>query len=82
MVLLGRKEAALAETKSQMPRNSSTSCSIHAVSVTDEKSMMDIAAPVGAWDILVLNAGDLSAPAPIAQTSVDDWWQSFEVRIP
>ena len=44
--------------------------------------MMDIAAPVGAWDILVLNAGDLSAPAPIAQTSVNDWWQSFEVRLP
>jgi len=39
-----------------------------------------IAAGVGTWDILVLNAGFISDPAPVTETAVDDWWQSFEVR--
>jgi NAD(P)-dependent dehydrogenase (short-subunit alcohol dehydrogenase family) len=31
------------------------------------------------WDILILNSGYLSTPASISDSSIEDWWQSFEV---
>ena len=82
MILLGRNASNLTETKNQLSSSSSTtSYSIYAVDVVDEKKIAEIAAVVGTWDVLVLNAGFTSSPAPIAQTSsVNDWWQSFEVR--
>ena len=58
----------------------SASCLIYAVSVTDEKTLKDIAVTVGAWNILVLSAGFLSNPFSVVESPVDDWWQSFEVR--
>lgn len=30
---------------------------------------------------MILNAGFVSSPASIAETSVDGWWQNFEVRL-
>ncbi|KAK3173134.1 hypothetical protein OEA41_006463 [Lepraria neglecta] len=78
IILLGRNEATLAETKAQLPPTSAI-CSIQAVSITDEKALNDVAAGVGTWGILVCNAAFLSSPAAVAETHVDDWWQSFEV---
>lgn len=41
--------------------------------------MADVAAETGTWDILILAAGYLAGPASIRDSSVDDWWKSFEV---
>lgn len=40
---------------------------------------MDVAAQAGAWDILILSAAFVSSPASVAESPVEDWWQSFEV---
>ena len=40
---------------------------------------MDVAAQAGAWDILILSAAFVSSPALVAESPVEDWWQSFEV---
>lgn len=66
------------KTKAALPTKSA-SCSIYAVSVTDEKALRDIAAVVGTWDILILSAGFVSDPCSILESSVEDWWRSFEV---
>lgn len=50
--------------------------------MTDEKALVDIAAVTGTWDILILAAGYLAGPASIRESSVDDWWKSFEVCLP
>ena len=78
LILLGRNEPSLEETKNHLPANG-VSCSTYAASVTDEKVLESVAATAGTWDILVLNAGFITTPVSIAGTHVDDWWQSFEV---
>ena len=45
IILLGRSEATLAETKAQLPPTSAI-CSIQAVSITDEKALNVVAAAV------------------------------------
>ena len=81
LILLGRNEGTLAETKDLLPPNRAD-CSVHAVSVTDEEGLKEVAAAVGTWDVLVLNAAFISTPASVSESAVDDWWQSFEVRSP
>jgi NADP-dependent 3-hydroxy acid dehydrogenase YdfG len=73
--LIGRNEAPLLETSKTLQCNSS----IHAADVTDEKAITDIAAATGTWDVLILAAGYLAGPASIRDSSVDEWWKSFEV---
>lgn len=73
LVLLGRNEVTLKETEDQIPQNTA-SCSIHAVSVTDEAGLKTVAVVVGTWDVLVLNAGFISKPASAAESSMDEWW--------
>jgi NADP-dependent 3-hydroxy acid dehydrogenase YdfG len=77
IVLLGRKETALAETKSALP--STVTSSVHAVSITDEEAMKQVAASVGTWDILIICAAYLSSPGSITDSSVDEMWKSYEV---
>lgn len=78
IVLIGRNEAPLIETSKTLQCNSS----IHAADVTDEKAITDIAAATGTWDVLILAAGYVAGPASIRESSVDDWWKSFEVADP
>lgn len=66
-------------TKKQLS-STHTSCSTYTVDVVDEKALKEVAAAVGTWDVLILNAGFVSSPASIAETAGDDWWQNFEVR--
>ncbi|CAD6591509.1 MAG: hypothetical protein ASARMPRED_005468 [Alectoria sarmentosa] len=80
LILLGRNEPSLEETKNHLPANG-VSCSTYAASVTDEKVLESVAATAGTWDILVLNAGFITTPVSIAGTHVDDWWQSFETNV-
>ncbi|KAL2833847.1 hypothetical protein BDW59DRAFT_179494 [Aspergillus cavernicola] len=77
IILLGRTEGKLLETQKSLSCDSI----VHAVSVTDEKTMSDVAATVGAWDVLILAAGYVATPAPIQSASTDDWWQAFEVNV-
>ncbi|MCJ1247044.1 hypothetical protein MMC30_004255 [Trapelia coarctata] len=80
LILLGRNDTTLTETKDQLPPNTA-SCSIHAISVTDEEGLKKVAASAGTWDILVLNAGFISSPASVSQSTADEWWQSFETNV-
>lgn len=72
IILLGRNEATLAETKAQLPPTIAI-CSIQAVNITVEKALNDVAAAVGTWDILVFNTAFLSSPSAVAETRMDDW---------
>lgn len=77
LILIGRKEDKLKETQKTLSCPSST----HPASVTDEEAIVGVATTVGSWDVLVLAAGYLSQPATIRDSSVREWWQSFEVRL-
>ncbi|KAL8956723.1 MAG: hypothetical protein Q9193_005832, partial [Seirophora villosa] len=79
LVLLGRNEKNLEETKHLVLSATTTQCSTYLASVLDEKSLSDVAVAVGSWDVLILNAGYMSKPASIVETPVEDWWQNFEV---
>ncbi|KAL7621680.1 hypothetical protein AAE478_009007 [Parahypoxylon ruwenzoriense] len=78
VILLGRSSASLDETAKLLP--STVSVSTFAVDVTEEKSISDAAASIGTWDVLVLAAGYISTPSPIASADTQDWWQSFETN--
>lgn len=78
IVLIGRDESSLKETQKDLSCDSS----IHTEDVLDEDAMVRVASEVGAWDVLILGAGYLSKPGSIKHSSVDEWWQSFEVRLP
>jgi len=75
VVLVGRNEAFLVETQKSLECSSS----VHAADVTDEKAIAEAAAATGPWDVLILAAGHISGPASIRESTVEDWWKSFEV---
>lgn len=75
-MLIGRNEQRLRETQETLECNSS----VHATSVTDETALAEVAAATGTWDVMILAAGYLAKPTSIRESSVDEWWQSFEVR--
>ncbi|EAW15344.1 SDR family NAD(P)-dependent oxidoreductase [Aspergillus clavatus NRRL 1] len=77
LVLIGRNETRLVETQQSL----ACSSSIHAISITDEAALSEVATSVGPWDVLILAAGYLSDPASIRTSSTDDWWQSFETNV-
>lgn len=77
IVLLGRKESTLMETKKALPK----SCEgvVYVANVTDGNTLKEIASKIGTWDVLILNAGFISSPTKIADADIDDWWQNYEV---
>ncbi|KAJ5190952.1 uncharacterized protein N7498_009937 [Penicillium cinerascens] len=77
LVLIGRNEAPLVETQKSLECGSS----VHAADVTDEKAIAEIAASTGKWDVMILAAGYVGRPASIRDSSVDDWWKSFETNV-
>lgn len=77
LVLIGRNEAPLVETQKSLECSSS----VHAADVTDEKAIAEIAASTGKWDVMILAAGYVGRPASIRESSVDDWWKSFETNV-
>lgn len=76
VALVGRTEASLQETASLLPGVST----VHVADVCSQKDMEGVAAAVGTWDVLVMNAGYAPKPAPIAEADIDDFWGCFEVR--
>jgi NAD(P)-dependent dehydrogenase (short-subunit alcohol dehydrogenase family) len=79
LILIGRTESKLLETQQLLAGK--VDSSIHAASVTDEQKVRHIAKQVGKWDVLVLNAAHLSAPAPVASASLHDWWNDYETNV-
>ncbi|KAF2199993.1 NAD(P)-binding protein [Delitschia confertaspora ATCC 74209] len=80
VALLGRTSSTLLETQ-KLISESSTTASVYPVDVTDEARVKKVAEAVGNWDILILNAGHISAPAYIAQSSVDEYWKNYETNV-
>ncbi|EPS33805.1 hypothetical protein PDE_08767 [Penicillium oxalicum 114-2] len=77
IVLIGRNEHTLRETEKTLSCNTS----VQVADVTDEKALSAIAAAIGQWDVIILAAGHISPPAPIKDSSVEDWWQNFETNV-
>ncbi|GKT46421.1 short chain dehydrogenase citE [Colletotrichum spaethianum] len=78
VILLGRTVAAIAETAASLP--SSVQSDVHAVDITNEEALIKVAAAIGKWDVLILNAGYVSSPSAVAESTSDEWWQSFETN--
>ena len=80
IAILGRTQRTLTETKdvvgAQYPN---TSITTHVVDVTEAAAVKTAAETIGAWDVLVLNAGFLSEPSTVKDADVVDWWKAFEV---
>ncbi|KAI1852844.1 hypothetical protein JX266_002385 [Neoarthrinium moseri] len=79
LVLLGRTQATLDETASLLP--SQVSKETFAVDVTQKDAVERVAMAVGSWDVLIVAAGYVSAPKPMAEASTDAWWQNFETNV-
>jgi len=80
VALLGRTQSTLSETKDAIEKDfPSTKVTTHAADVADEEAVRKAAEAVGGWEVLVLNAGVAPTPAPIAETSISEWWKGFEV---
>lgn len=75
IILIGRTESTLLGTQKALICPSQ----VYALNVVDEGKLAEVAAAEGTWDILVLEAGYLAGPESIRDSSVDDWWLSFEV---
>lgn len=77
LFLLGRTDATLRDTASSLPSHTSTQT--FSVDVTQEDALQTVATVIGTWDVLILAAGYVSDPTPIASANIDAWWQNFEV---
>jgi hypothetical protein len=80
VVLVGRTAATLEETKSHVVGTAKVSTFV--ADVTDEVAIQKVAGALGAWDVLVMNAGYFSSPAPASKADVSDYWKAYEARIP
>lgn len=81
LVLLGRTEATLQETAKLVSEVGQPTISVHSADLTKAKSLEDVAAAVGEWNVLVLSSAYVATPSSLLETDVDDWWQSFEVNL-
>ncbi|SPQ23048.1 efb6c869-e10b-4306-a9b9-7bda8d414611 [Thermothielavioides terrestris] len=84
LVLLGRTASTLEGTASLIAAAhpaGGPAVEIHVVDITDEAGLARVAAAVGAWDVLLLNAVYGPPNSTIASANVDKWWQSFETNV-
>jgi len=70
VVALGRDRDALQAT---------AAAAVEACDVTDEAAVVDVFARIGRVDVVVNNAG-VSASAPLARTTLDDWRTQLDVN--
>ncbi|KAH6638559.1 hypothetical protein BKA67DRAFT_596360 [Truncatella angustata] len=54
---------------------------VFSVDVTEKDALQRVASAIGSWDVLILAAGHVSDPSPIASASTDSWWQDFETNV-
>lgn len=80
VAVLGRTQKTLDETRSIISEHGpGTEVTTDLVDVADEEAMGRVAMELKGWEILVLNAGILARPGPIAETKMVDWWRVYEV---
>ncbi|KAF2180458.1 short chain dehydrogenase, partial [Zopfia rhizophila CBS 207.26] len=79
IALLGGTETSLKETQKRIA--TSTETAVFLCDVTDEAAVTKVAGSVSTWDVLVLNAGFLSAPSMIASADIDDYWKNYEASL-
>ena len=77
VVLVGRTESALADTRAMLPRPERASIAV--CDVTDQAAVADLFASLNRVDVLVSNAG-VAMSAPFARTTVEDVTRAFEVN--
>lgn len=81
IAILGRTEGSLQETKKLVEsENTGVTVSTYAADMTQPADVKKAAAEIGAWDILILNAGYMNQPGPMLDVDLDEWWKTFEVR--
>ena len=85
IVITGRTEVALKETKSELSRTGKSAIDYFIADITDvsavDAAFSATARIYGKVDILINNAGYLDAHVSIAESSLDDYWHCFEVNV-
>lgn len=82
VALLGRTRGTLLSTKTSLENeHPKLKVTTHVADVADENDVQNAAKEVGAWDVLVLNAGLQNLSKPVAKSSVTDWWRVFETNV-
>lgn len=83
LILLGRRQAKLDETRTLVEAQSPGSCVVDsfAADATHAAAITSVAEAVGGWDVLVLSAGATMRPASVADGDPDIWWNVIEVRL-
>ena len=81
IAILGRRANKLEATKVAIEKEfSSVNITLHAADVSKDIDLVKAAKEIGAWDVLVMNAGYMSTPRLVAESDMEDWWKGFEVR--
>lgn len=80
VVLIGRREKKLEETKAKI-QSQSSGCEVetYPASATKASELKTVAASVKKWDVLILCAGRAVAPANVQDADPDTWWDVLEV---
>lgn len=83
VVILGRRDAVLKETKNEIEDavRGATTIQTHAIDIEDLPAVKQVADEIGPWDVLVANAGYLSEPVSLVDADPGEWWKSFEVNV-
>ncbi|KAL8650691.1 MAG: hypothetical protein Q9210_003684 [Variospora velana] len=82
VAVLGRTQKTLDETRSIISEHSpDTEVTAHVVDVGDEEAVGKVAMDLRGWEVLILNAGILAHPGPIAETKLADWWRVYETNV-
>lgn len=78
VVVVGRTESSLTSTQALLAKTTA-SVQLLSADITSEDAMQKVAKAVKQWDVLIVSAAFFSSPRLIADSSVGDWWQAFEV---
>ncbi|CAF9935324.1 hypothetical protein IMSHALPRED_010182 [Imshaugia aleurites] len=82
IVLLGRTQSTLSQTAEKIEKEfASVSVSTHTADIADQVAIEHVAEKVQNWDVLILNAGVLASPQPIAKSDPADWWRVLETNV-
>lgn len=85
VAIIGRRGNVLAEGKTKLEKTGPSQILTFQADVTDAAALKaafeGTEKAAGKIDVVVGNAGYMSAPEPAATAAVDDWWRAFEVNI-
>lgn len=80
IAIIGRSQETLEEAKKQISNDfEKVKITTHACSASSETQMAEVAKSIGAWDVLVPNAGVAGNLKPLKDADISDWWNVFEV---